>query len=968
MNLSMRILCLVLLWAGATWAQSVGPFSGQVKDEGGDAVVGANVVLESAALKDGKTGTITDSEGRFNFAELPVGRYLLKVTHIGYKELVREGVELAADAQVKLHLTLENAIIFLDQNIVTASRRPEKILDAPASVAVVEADDILNQPALSIVEHIRDLPGVDFSQTGLAQSNVVVRGFNNIFSGALLTLTDNRIARVPSIRLNAYNFIPVTDADIERIEVVLGPGSALYGPNSANGVMHIITHSPLDVQGSNVSLGLGERSVRKVSLRHAGKVGEKLGYKISTQYYEGADWKFRDPVEVQARAAALAAGADPATTKIGARDFNLDRQSAELRLDYRHSDELTAIFATGYNNANSIELTGLGGGQAKDWSGGYFQGRVLYRDFFFQVFQNWSDAGDTFLLRSGASIVDKSKLTVFQVQHSATIGARQHFTYGVDALLTRPDTDGTINGNNENDDDINEYGAYLQSETGLTDKLDLVLALRYDEHNRVKDAEISPRAGLVYKARDTQTLRLTYNRAFSTPSNNNLYLDLNSSRDAFGLGAFEPSLGFAPSIDVRAQGTYRKGFDEGFTFSRSGNGRPQFRSPFAPAAGLSTEQYLDLGDPLFTNVMWGIGRGAVLSRLTPLFVQLVAGQLQAQGMDQATAAATAEGLSAALPGLVPAQLAGLDNALLKLNLEKVSAGDPAPFDPIGDAFNVKRTQSTITETYEFGYKGVIGNKLVVAADLYHTKTSDFTGPLAVETPNVFLEPQSLAAALAPGIAAALVDPDNAQIAGAVAALDNVQLPGVVEGNGNGTAVDELTALFVGGAASIPFGTVSPEQAYDPTAVLLTYRNFGEVTVNGLDLSLAYYATDALMLTGNYSYVDDNFFKNVDGIANIALNAPSNKFKLGGAYTFKERGVRLGGQLRYSGSFRQDSGVYVGEIDSYAVLDVNVSYRLPLDYATRLTLNISNALDNEHREFIGAPEIGRMSFLQLGLSF
>lgn len=59
----------------------------------------------------------------------------------------------------------------------------------------------------------------------------MVRGFNNIFSGGLLTLTDNRIARVPSLRLNAYNFIPVTNDDIERIEVVLGPGSAVYGPS-----------------------------------------------------------------------------------------------------------------------------------------------------------------------------------------------------------------------------------------------------------------------------------------------------------------------------------------------------------------------------------------------------------------------------------------------------------------------------------------------------------------------------------------------------------------------------------------------------------------------------------------------------------------------------------------------------------------------------------------------------------------
>ena len=224
-------------------------------------------------------------------------------------------------------------------------------------------------------------------------------------------------------------------------------------------------------------------------------------------------------------------------------------------------------------------MTGLGAGQADGWISGYYQARVLYKDFFFQAFQNWTDAGDTFLLRSGDPIRDKSTLTVLQLQHSYEIGARQRFTYGTDVLRTRPDTEGTINGANENDDDINEFGVYLQSETSLTDKLELVLAARYDDHNRIPDAELSPRAALVFKPTDTQTLRLTYNSAFSTPSNNNMYLDLVSSRDAFSMGAlFQPTFGFAPSFDIRAQGTYRRGFDGGFSFMRSANGRPQFRS------------------------------------------------------------------------------------------------------------------------------------------------------------------------------------------------------------------------------------------------------------------------------------------------------------------------------------------------------------------------------------------------------
>ena len=107
-------------------------------------------------------------------------------------------------------------------------------------------------------------------------------------------------------------------------------------------------------------------------------------------------------------------------------------------------------------------------------------------------------------MRSGDPIADLSSLTVFQVQHTASLGLRQQFTYGVDALWTRPDTKGTITGQNEDDDKIDEYGGYLQSETTLTDQLDLVLALRYDYHNRLEDLEASPRAALVFKPADTQ--------------------------------------------------------------------------------------------------------------------------------------------------------------------------------------------------------------------------------------------------------------------------------------------------------------------------------------------------------------------------------------------------------------------------------------------------------------------------------
>ena len=323
-----RLMCLwAILGCGVAWAQPEGFIEGTVTEEAGEALPGANIAVR---LLDYKAGTTADADGRFRIA-VPAGNYQVEITFVGYKSDLRENMQVQASQTTRLDAVLVEQVIFLGQSVVSASRRQEKILDAPASVSVVEGSEIRNNPALSVADHVKNLPAVDIAKRGLANANVVVRGFNNVFSGTLLTLTDNRIARVPSLRVNALNFIPITNDDVERIEVVLGPGSALYGPNSADGVMHIITHSPFTSQGTNVYMGMGERNLRHTTVRHAGVIGDRLGYKISGQYYTGTEWEYTDPEEVQAHAqrqAEIDAGADlhpskraipPSRTKVSKR-------------------------------------------------------------------------------------------------------------------------------------------------------------------------------------------------------------------------------------------------------------------------------------------------------------------------------------------------------------------------------------------------------------------------------------------------------------------------------------------------------------------------------------------------------------------------------------------------------------------------------------------------------------------------
>lgn len=296
--------------------------------------------------------------------------------------------------------------------IVTASRRPEKLLDAPASVTVLAAREIAARPTLAPSEHLKGLPAVDFAQTGLNQSRMVVRGFNSSFSSRLLVLVDNPIAGIPSLRVNFYNFIPTTNEDVDRIEVVSGPGSALYGPNSSGGVMHILTKSPFGSEGTKVSVSGGEQSLLMTHIRHAGSFHDKVGYKFSVHYYQGQDFKFSDLAEVAARQAAIDAGADSTTLKIGARDFDVENIAVTGQLDFRPTPDLTLILNSGFNQVKNIELTTIGSAQIRDWSYSYIQGRLIYKELFLQAFLNRSDAGDTFILRTGNPIVDNVRLAM----------------------------------------------------------------------------------------------------------------------------------------------------------------------------------------------------------------------------------------------------------------------------------------------------------------------------------------------------------------------------------------------------------------------------------------------------------------------------------------------------------------------------------------------------------------------------
>ncbi len=937
------VLAICFLFCGMISAATM---TGNISDKSdGVALYRVTVSLKSILTEKVTTGTVTDLDGNFKIKDIEPGYYDIVITSMGYASQTIENVQILADDSRAVTASLSPSMVDLDAVSVSASRRKEKVLEAPAAVSVLSAENIEARATLTPTEHLKGLPAVDVATTGLNQSNVVVRGFNNIFSGALLVLTDNRIARVPSLRFNAYNFIPTVNEDIERIEVVSGPGSALYGPNSASGVLHIITKSPFTEQGTRLSIGGGERELFLGSFRHSGLFSEKVGYKLSGQYYQGRDWKHTEPTEPDSvrlfRPTSSGPEYESTEKQSNARNFDVEKMSGEGRLDFLIGKNSSFILNGGFCRSSSIELTGLGAGQALDWVYTYGQARFNYKNLFVQGFLNSSNAGDTYLLETGQLIIDKSKLWAGQIQHFYKPAERLTLTYGIDMLLTRPETDGTINGRNEKDDDIDEYGLYLQSDLRLTNKLKFVAAARVDDNNRLEDQVFSPRAALVYSPKENHNFRATFNRAYSTPDNNNLYLDITKQNDMGGIGAmFEDTLGNNPGIDIRVQGVPESGFH--WNINEHG---PQFHSSFAYAdtiRNLTPNDLINFNDPIFTNVMWQIGRTATLGGLQDSLV--------AAGLDAPTIGA----IMGAVNAVAPQGVSGVNNTLMTLDPD-IQAHVPTTLNDISD---IDRLRPTITQTFELGYNGIIGNRLKFSVDAYRTKKNDFIGPLTVETPNVFLDPGTLQAYLYGEFTAANPD-DNPYLAG----LDTPAMGG----NENGTVVDELTAMFTSGAASIPFGTVTPDEAHDPTALLVTYRNFGDISFYGADFAFAYHLNQSWNFGGTYSYITKNFFaKSDDQPHDINLNSPRHKFGFSLQYMYPKQKLTAQVRYRFVDAFDMDSPFYGSAVKAYNLVDFNLD--LNFFYGTHLALTVQNLLDNRHIEFIGAPEIGRLAIMRISQTF
>ena len=926
----------ILVAVLATSSAGAQTISGIVKDAGnGTPLPFATVALMQPGSADIFVGGTSDDDGRYRLEDVPSGRYTLVASYVGYREERFEFV-LAEGAMRTLDILMESEATVLDPVVVSASGHLEKMLDAVASMSVLTSEEIERDVVPSAVDALRNTPGIDIARTGIDRREIVVRGFSNTFSGAAYVLTDYRQSAIPSLGVNAFNMMPISSIDLERVEVLRGPAGALYGPGVDDGVIHFISKNPFDYPGTTLVLSGGQQSLMGGQLRHAGVIRGRLGYKINGMYLKAQDWKLdpTDPVDAE-----QLRNYHQTTTRMS----DVSKSNLNGMVAYRFSPSTSLTAGGGYGSATSVFLSDIGTLQSDGFGYRYAQLRLRSGRFFAQAYINKNDTGDSFVYSgprvasslSGKSVIDRSMQLNLQAQHGfGLFNEREQIIVGVDFERTNPVTDGTITGRNESDDLIVEYGAYAQSRTAVSQKLNVTLAARLDYDNIFEELQFSPRGAVVFKPAPGQALRATYNRSFTSPSTNSLFLDL-VARDP------DQSL----PLKIRARGAAH-----GFTFAHN----PAYEARAGTGLVASSLNDTTLGHRQPVGLPLDQVYASVYSGLEMLPVTVIQDELCRMGI-----CISEEMVNSLRQLLAPAAGTNVQGFTRgDLGILNVTTGGFEPISTVGDIAPLK--QST-THTFEAGYKGVIGSKMVLAFDAYYSIKKNFIRGLQLETPFVFvpLLGSDLETAMTAGIAG------NEPLA---AALGQLGIP------------PELVAQFIAGlakerlpSADTPIASVQPVEndagIGNMPELMMTYRNFGRVEYYGIDASLQVLLDDRTNLFGGLSYVSDNFFDSEElGESNpdlsVALNASALKVRAGFSYSVP-RGFTFSLGGRYSEGFIVNSGPYNGEIENWFVLDAGAGFDFDR-YAPglRLDVTVQNVLDNAHREFIGAPKMGRLGMAQL----
>jgi outer membrane receptor protein involved in Fe transport len=405
--------------------------------------------------------------------------------------------------------------------VVTASRTEQPLHEAPSAVSVIGAKSIETAPADDYGDLLRTVPGLNVAQTSAADVQFGGRQATGVISKGQTILIDNRSV------VNDFNDVyfmgsfPLDFSEIERIEVVRGPGSAVWGAGASNAVVNIITRRPKDMVGTTLTAGGGEVGTAYGNLSHAGAAGS-VSYRVSATWYE-QDAYDRPTGTIPDTEGPANPGGTPYPPYP---NEGTTQQKLDLRLDWDLQESSTLSFSGGYAGFDGITYTPGGPYFFVDESNSSY-GKLDWTRGSMRLSAHVTslDSNGPFLLAigpDGRPIERAFKETDSHLEFTDTrlLGTRHLMTYGGNVRFGRYDID--IAPGAEGRD---AYGAFVQDDIHLSDKWNWLVGGRFDDIDPMGTA-FSPRTSIMFQPVAGQTFRASWNRGFRAPTVVQNYADL----------------------------------------------------------------------------------------------------------------------------------------------------------------------------------------------------------------------------------------------------------------------------------------------------------------------------------------------------------------------------------------------------------------------------------------------------------
>ena len=385
----------------------------------------------------------------------------------------------------------------MDTKVVTASKSKERAFDVPAAIYVISNEDLRRSGHRTVMDALRMVPGLQVSQISSPSYSVGSRGFGDEYANKLLVMIDGRSIYTPIFSGVFWDMVNVPLEDVDRIEVIRGPGATIWGANAVNGVINIVTKEAKYTQGAYLSGGAGNHERAFGEGRVGGKLGDAGHYRMYSSYHDRNQVQGRDEVD---------------------QNNGWWRQLAGFRADWKStSDDSFTVQSEIQHGGNEQETIQSGIDEDSRQTNAFIRtkwDRVLSEDSSISL-SSYLDHD-----RREVTVLD-SRVTNFDLDfnHNLRLGDRNELIWG---LGYRVSADEFINSATLSftpaDDVKNLYSAFLQDKFEIIDDtLDFTLGSKF-EHNDYTGFEIQPTAKFSYRPSEKSTLWGSVARAVRTPS------------------------------------------------------------------------------------------------------------------------------------------------------------------------------------------------------------------------------------------------------------------------------------------------------------------------------------------------------------------------------------------------------------------------------------------------------------------